>query len=362
MLIKSRFVPMSAKVSLAALQPLIVDGVSAFMLQRPTQIGRHLAKGVLVLNQVDQILKRHPALKSLFFLVERKGWHGPNISFTADIKLVEDSSALPITRLYSPRNILIEVSGGDFVDERAFRPLGHPPEFDVIQIACWSPRKRVELMVDAAARLPEVKFVHFGHFEHGGTPDEKAYRHKILERARREAPNIHFPYTDPDEDARLPQDKISINAWINRARIGLLTTHLEGHPRFKMECLAADRPMLIPTDTSVPTRKHLTAQTGRLFEPTGAALADAISATLKEPNSFAPRDYVLIHSGRTNTLRKLREALGSLAAHGVPSTHYDGVDWDGRNQNLKWGEIAMKHLAELDSLYRPLLPFSHRHR
>lgn len=351
---------MPIKARLAEAPALKPDEVSAFMLQSPARVGRHFAKGVLVLNQVDQVLKLHPALKSLFLLIERKGWHGPNTSVKADVKLVEDSSTLPLVRRCFPRAALIEASGADFVDERAFHPLGEAPEFDVIQIACWSKRKRIELMIEAAALLPDVRFVHFGHFEQHGTPEELAYRQACVDRARWEAPNIHFPYTD--NNALPPRDKASINTWINRARIGLLTTHLEGHPRFKMECFAADRPILIPTDTTVPTRKYVTSQTGRLFEPTAAALTAAIPAMLDDLDTFSPRDYILARSGRTHTLRKLREALGALAAHGVPSTHYDSVDWDGRNQNLLWGNLALERLGELCSLYRPLLPFWHRHR
>ena len=36
-----------------------------------------------------------------------------------------------------------------------------------------------------------------------------------------------------------------INDWINRARVGVLTTGSEGINRFKMECIAADRPIVV---------------------------------------------------------------------------------------------------------------------
>jgi len=361
-MIHSRFTPMLIKVRLGAPLRVESESVSAIMLQPPARIAGNLGKGVLVLNQVDQILQLHPALKSLFLLIERKGWHGPNTSMRADIKLVEDSSTMETTKRFSPHNILLELSGGDFVDEQALRPLGHDPDFEVIQIACWSQRKRLELMVDAAAQLPEIRFVHFGHFEHDGTPEELAYRQAIIERAQREAPNIHFPYVDAERPSDPPQDKTAINTWINRARIGLLTTHLEGHPRFKMECLSADRPMLIPSDTTPPTRKHITPQTGLIFDPSADSLSAAITTMLGRLDSFSPREYLLTHSGQTNTLRQVREALRSLAAPGIPATHYDSVDWDGRNQNLHWGLEAMNHLTEVKERYRPLLPFCHPHR
>lgn len=362
LLVRSPLVPLTVKLGLGRPVPLDVEGVSTFMLQPPARLGGRFAKGVLVLNQVDQILQRLPALKSLFLLIERKGWYGPNQSVMADIKLVEDSSTLALTRRYSHRNILLEISGGDFVDEQVFRPLGSELEFDVIQIACWSRRKRIELLIDAAALLPAVKFVHFGHFENGGSAEELKYRDALIARARRDAPNIYFPFTGTEDSEARPQDKETVNAWINRARIGLLTTHLEGHPRFKMECFAADRPMLIPADTTVPTRKFLTPQTGRTFEPNPTALAAAITAMLKDLPAFSPREHILRHSGRTHTLQQLRTALGSLASRGIPPSHYHRVDWDGRNQNLKWGDTGLKFLANLVDRYRPLLPLWHHQR
>ena len=79
-------------------------------------------------------------------------------------------------------------------------------------------------------------------------------------------------------------------------------------------------------------------------------------------DSFSPREYLLTHSGQTNTLRQVREALRSLAAPGIRATHYDSVDWDGRNQNLHWGLEAMNHLTEIKERYRSLLSHWHPHR
>ena len=329
---------------------------SAMLLQAPRLADGRLIRGVLVGNQIDAIIEQFPPLASLFYMIERRGWYGINSARKAHIKLVEDSSTLRVTQKRFPHAILLELSGGDFVDTRYFRPLDHEPDFDVIQIACWSPRKRVEMMIDAAARIPHVRFVHFGHFERDGAPDELAYRDACIARAEQSGANIHFPFREARSNADTVTGKEEINAWINRAKLGLLTTKLEGHPRFKMECMAADRPVFVPRDTTVPTRKHIVDQTGGLFEPNPQSVADTITRALAQRDTYHPRDYVLQHTGRVNSLAKIRGALRRLEptaeGDGPP---YEDIDWDGRNENLWWGQSAVRHLRELAEQYEPLI-------
>src|SRR5690606_30871216 len=134
--------------------PLKLSSVSAGVLRRPVVRDGKLARGLLFLNEIDAIVKRLPELPRLFILIERRGWHGINRAEHADIKLVEDSSTVEFTRKLFPDTPLLELSNADFVDQEVFRPLGLTPEFDVIQIACWSARKRIELFIQAAALLP----------------------------------------------------------------------------------------------------------------------------------------------------------------------------------------------------------------
>lgn len=335
--------------------PLKLSSVSAGVLRRPVVRDGKLARGLLFLNEIDAIVKRLPELPRLFILIERRGWHGINRAEHADIKLVEDSSTVEFTRKLFPDTPLLELSNADFVDQEVFRPLGLTPEFDVIQIACWSARKRIELFIQAAALLPEVSFVHFGHFEDGGTPEELAYRDACVRRAKASGANITFPFTTNETDRGLPSTKEEINAWINRARLGVLTTSLEGHNRFKMECIAADRPVLVPSDTTTPTKKHVTPETGLFYQPTAAALAEAIRAALANPGQFRPREYLLAHAGRARAVQQLKAAVRDVCERKGEVDRFDDIDWDGRNERYVWAEKAIALLTEIVEEFRPHL-------
>lgn len=320
--------------------------MSVAVLKEPLIEGGRICKGALILNFVDEVVTLLPDLPRFYFLVERKGWHGFNTSHYADIKLIEDLATLELTRRHLPDKIMLEVANGEFVDETVFRPLHRKPKYDVIQIACWSPRKRIELMIEAAARIPEISFVHLGHFENRGSADELKYRDACLAQAARLGANISFPFGHCDRNEDLPTGKEEMNAWLNEARIGILTATKEGLNRFKMECLAADRPMLVARDAGGPTQKHLTAQTGLLFDPNPAALAETITRALGTLDQFSPREYLLQHTGRTNCLAKLKHAFRDLCAKTGEPYRFDDIDWDGRNDRMLWGEAAFQSLRE----------------
>ena len=51
-------------------------------------------------------------------------------------------------------------------------------------------------------------------------------------------------------------------------------------------------PVLVPADTSHPTKKHITKETGILFEPSPEGLARAIEDVVTNLDKYHPRDYV----------------------------------------------------------------------
>jgi glycosyltransferase involved in cell wall biosynthesis len=326
--------------------------VSAAVLEPPVFHQGKWEKGALIINQVDPVLELFPELKQCFFVIERRGWYGPNDARQADIKLVEDLTTWEESQRAAPAAILLDIGPADFVDHAAFFPLDCPTEYDVIQISCWSARKRIELFIDAAERLPHLRFVHLGHFEFDGKAEEYAYMDSCVERAERIAKNVSFPLWGTKRNEELPTAKTQVNQWINLARVGVLTTMSEGINRFKMECLAAGRPMLVPSDVDAPTRKHITAETGALFEPTADALAGAIVSVLERRDALDPRGYVLANTGKTRSLNKLKAALREVCARTGGWYHFDGIDWDGRNQSLAWGENGLRLLGDLVEQFR----------
>lgn len=323
------------------------NALSLGLLREPQKYNSSDLKGVLILNQVDEVCRHFPTLKNQFILIERNGWHGMCRARHADIKLIEDPSTLKKTRRKFPHSILLASSNAEFVDESHFFPSGKPPEFDAIQIACWSPRKRIDLFVRAAAMLPNLSFVQMGHFENNGTSEELNYRENCIQLSKRLGANITFPFHDQTSNEDLPNSKEEINEWINRAKIGILTATPEGCNRFKMECLAAGRPMLVARDAGVTTQKHINEKTGDLFKPTARALAKVIPRTLANRECFSPRDYLLENSGRSVALPRLQSALSQHCARLGMDDSFADIDWDGRNSNFLWGEMAWQRLREL---------------
>jgi hypothetical protein len=122
-----------------------------------------------------------------------------------------------------------------------------------------------------------------------------------------------------------------------------------------MECMAADRPILVARDAGATTQKHLNPQTGLLFEPTPEALANAIVEALEQRQSFAPRAYVLAHSGRRNSLAVFRRALNEVSARRGEAARFDDIDWDGRNERFSWGEAGLALLAGSIAKHQSLL-------
>jgi len=319
--------------------------ISVAVLQEPVISNDKVIKGVLISNQVDPVVGMYPELKKLFYIIERHGWHGANEATLADIAMIDDLTTWQHAKENAPETILLDIGPPDFVDHDAFFPQNNEPEYDVIQIACWSTRKRIELLIEAAAKLPQYKFVLFGHFENSGSSEEFKYRNKCIELARRIAPNISFPYADIYSNRDLQNSKEEINNWINKAKIGLLSARSEGINRFKLECLSADRPFLVANDVAMPTSKHINEQTGQLFAPDANALALAITNTIENIDKFSPRDYVINNTGKTITIDKVKAALHTLCERNHTQYNYDNITWDGRNASLRWGDGAIDLLT-----------------
>jgi hypothetical protein len=275
-------------------------------------------------------------LKHYFYIIERRGWRGTNDSETADIKLVEDLSTLEDTRRRFSQAILLDLAGGDFVDTDEFKPLDVSKIYDGIQISSWDRFKRHYLFIRGTALLPQRRFVKLGHYSKGGSLEELALRDDCLRLTRELGANINYPYGHLNSNKGMPKDKKTINEYINQSRIGILTTKIEGVNRFKMECLAADIPVLIPQDTSYPTQKHINERTGLFFKPTPDGLAETIEYALSHLEQFSPRDYVLKNTGKENSIQKLKSALKILCEKDDFPYHFDDISWDGRNQSMYW--------------------------
>ncbi len=316
--------------------------LSLAIIAEPRRGNGIIEKGVIVANQCDRLSKIVPHLKDYFYLVERRGWLWMNGEQTADVKLVDDPTTVEETKRKFPRAVVLEFANGDFVDTDIFRPLNIPKIYTGIQIAAWPAFKRHELFVRAAALLPDRKFLKFGHFWDEPKPwrisGELRRKRRIMKLSRKLHANIEFPFASVKRNADLPNDPGAINRMINTAKMGILTSEHEGLNRFKMECLSADIPMLLPEDAGPATTRHINEKTGVLFKPTPEKLAEAIRYVEGNPEHFSPRAYVLGHTGIHHALPALKNALKTLAKRDGFTRDYEEISWNGRNENLAWAK------------------------
>jgi glycosyltransferase involved in cell wall biosynthesis len=308
-----------------------------------------LNKGAVILSQVDEVVSELPWIKDIFYIIERRGWRGLNSSKHAHIKLVEDLSLWNQTLELFPKSICLDIGPADFVDTESFKPLGIAKDYDGIQVSHWSDFKRSDMIIRAAGILPQRNFLKLGHFVDGGSEQEYRLRDSNIRLAGEVGANIYFPYAEATNNDSFPDSKEVMNAYINRARIGILTTKVEGINRFKMECLAAGVPVLVPADVSYPTKKHITDETGALFEPTPEGLARTIEDVITHIHRYCPRAYIERTTGKPIALNKLRNALLELCKRDGREYVFNSIDWDGRNQSLTWGKNVFNELRRYKS-------------
>lgn len=311
--------------------------MSGVILEDPLYSKEKIHKGAIILSSVDEFIKIIPELRTYYYIIERRGWCGINDAEYADIKLVEDSSYMDETRKKFPNALLLDIGPADFVDTEKFKPLGIDKVYSAIQIARWDRFKRHHLIVKAASLIPEKKFIKFGHFAHGGSLEEILLKEENINAAEHLRANIKFLHVNINSNKGLPYLSEEVNFLINQCKMGILTSKVEGINRFKMECLSADIPMLVPSDTSFPTKKHINDKTGIFYEPNPLSLKMAIEYVEANYATFSPRSYVLSNSGLSKSIEKLRNALNTLAQSEGLLTHYQNITWDGRNQSLIWG-------------------------
>ncbi len=313
---------------------------SLYVLKEPEET----RKGAIILSQVDNVVEELPWIKNRFYIVERRGWRGLNESKHAHIKLVEDLSLWDETISCFPEAICLDIGPADFVDIDEFKPLNINKDYDGIQISHWSNFKRPELFTRAAGLLHSRKFLKLGHFVDGGTPVELEIRNKNVLLAKELGANIDMPNNYAVDNNYFPSDKTIINEYINQARIGILTTAVEGINRFKMECLSAGVPVIVPIDTSHPTKKHINDETGGFFEPNPECLAKKIEEVLSHSELYFPRAYIERTTGKLISIQKLKKALEELCEQDNQEFIFDNISWDGRNQSLTWGKNVFAKL------------------
>jgi glycosyltransferase involved in cell wall biosynthesis len=169
----------------------------------------------------------------------------------------------------------------NFVDTALFQPLPREPEVDVLWVGRLENQKRPQLLVDTLRLLPGVTSAWIGQ---GSLAD-----------------SIHASAADlnpaPAFLGAVPHPELP--AHFNRARLYVMCSHREGHPKTLLEAMACGAAIVA---VDAPGIREVLApdRLGLLCPPEPAALAAAIRGLLDDPD----RRAALGRAAREHALRE----------------------------------------------------------
>jgi len=196
----------------------------------------------------------------------------------------------------------------DFVDPFYYEPLDIEKKYDIIFNSSWTALKRhdffLEGLVNAKQRGRPLSALMMGYHYPGYTsPDlEKSVRESI----DRHGLDVEIMDTE--------WDGAKVNIRYNLCRCAVHTSSTEAGPKILPEAALAGLPYLTTSDTygGSPRYVNLENANGLTFDPTPAAMAEAVWWALDNPYRFAPRKWALANMCKPVGDERLRAALTRL--------------------------------------------------
>lgn len=195
----------------------------------------------------------------------------------------------------------------DWVDENLFRPLGREKQFDVIMVANFAKLKRHTVLYKALRAMP-------------GPPLKVALVGHAWERTQEEFEAEMRAY-GVDKQCTLYRnlEADQVNEMLNRSRVAVLLTRIEGGNRALMEATAAGVPAVVYRYIVGPRLSQINPQTGLFADD--HELGAALREVLADPQRFQPRRWFEANSGSRNMHARLNQELRRQAAlRGEPWT------------------------------------------
>lgn len=196
--------------------------------------------------------------------------------------------------------LLVPVSIGpqDWVDTNVFRPLpGVEKDFDVVMVASFQRLKRHRLLFDAMRKIRPRRL-------------RVALVGATWERTREEFDKEITDYGVQD-DCTVFQGLSSaqVNELLNRSKVKVLLSKMEGGNRAVMEALAANTPCLIYE--GLIGRRDLTRMSG--LYTSDRELPEKLLYMVDKHEQFRARECLLSRSGTQKTTEKLNAAVRARA-------------------------------------------------
>lgn len=217
--------------------------------------------------------------------------------------------------------------GGDFVSGDIFHPMPEVPlRYDIVMVASWAKFKNHSLLMDALLKLKSWKrslslLLVGSYCVPGHMPSmeealsyERSIRRSIKERGL-DVTIVGGEGSVMNDDGSTSlgrYGKHEVCQIINSAKLGVLTSLLEGTPRFAAECILCDRPLLLLEDLRGGARKYIMPLTGLLVENNATAVAHGMLELLERRSDLAPRKVFIERFGSVAANEALFLRLGKI--------------------------------------------------
>jgi glycosyltransferase involved in cell wall biosynthesis len=215
-------------------------------------------------------------------------------------EMISDDAAEAVRKAEIPV-LPIAIGAQDWVDTEVFKPLpGVQKDFDVVMIATFAPWKRHAVLFRAMQKLRPRRI-------------RVALVGVTWERTRKEFEQEIRRYGVQDDctifQAILPAQ---VNEVLNRSKVKVLLTKIEGANRALSEAMSANVPVVVYKHIMGPRRTDVNPMTGVYADD--EELPDVLTKAIESYQQFQPRAWYLQNSGYRNSTSTLNEAL-RLAAH-----------------------------------------------
>jgi glycosyltransferase involved in cell wall biosynthesis len=215
-------------------------------------------------------------------------------------EMISDEAAEAVRKSQIPV-LPIAIGAQDWVDTEVFKPLpGVQKDFDVIMIATFAPWKRHAVLFRAMQKLRPRRI-------------RVALVGVTWERTRKEFEQEIRRYGVQD-DCTIFQGILpaQVNEVLNRSKVKVLLTKIEGANRALSEAMSANVPVVVYKHIMGPRRTDVNPMTGMYADD--EELPDVLTKAIESYRQFQPRAWYLQNSGYHNSTSTLNEAL-RLAAH-----------------------------------------------
>lgn len=229
---------------------------------------------------------------------------------------------------------------GGFTDFDLFRPAEHQKIYDVVCIASWAKFKNLDLLIQSIRYINQrlnrkVKCLIISYHTEFHGENVRSQILKTLENG-------------PDIVVQEDLTREQMVELINKSRLGIILSTMEGTNRAKVECMACNIPFIVRKDACDSLKMWINEKTGLLCGNTPEEIAADILCVLDNIKSYAPREGLLEQGAGLKAFEKRARGIYSsfLRRDGFEPDNRPMHYFNGRSESFDYlpdsGSIPVK--------------------